>query len=138
MTNLFVWAEYNELAIALIDDPYLNAPVVACYRAAISRAYYAAFRTAHEQLKGYGVYVDESEGSHVGVIQAFLHSSVPERQEIGALLNLLKTYRVAADYYSEPVDRFGVGHGDAEFCVTEVTKALGLLKQSGSLPRPWY
>jgi len=138
MTNLFVWEEYNELAIALIDDPSLNAPVVACYRAAISRAYYAAFRTAHEQLNWYGVYVDESKGSHVGVIQAFLDSLDSERQEIGKLLKTLKAYRVAADYFSEPVDRFGVGYGDAELCITEVTKALDLLKQSGLLPRPWY
>lgn len=95
----FHWGDYLTLAESLVSDPAAPEPREAALRAAISRAYYAAFCSARNLAKSQGEIVPTRTASeHELVIVHFRGSSDPRRRRIGADLGRLRKYRNNADY----------------------------------------
>lgn len=90
----FNWSEYlnlaQELAQATTDEAKL--------RAAISRAYYAAFIKARNFLQEREGLTIPTENTHKYVINQFKNSSDPVRIKIGRRLLRLRGFRNQADY----------------------------------------
>jgi uncharacterized protein (UPF0332 family) len=89
---MFDWAEYFELAkeLAQRQDE-------ASQRSAISRAYYAAFCSARNRLRGQIVIPQTSE-AHSMVWNQFQESPAREQRQIGQLGRRLRHARTEADY----------------------------------------
>ena len=125
----FVWLDFLTLAQRLVSDPSNPGPEEAALRTAISRAYYAAFRSAatfaqvQDGLTLYGTGED-----HARVIAHFRFANDPSRKDIGFLLNRLKQRRTNADYDSglegEPKSRARSSVDIAR----NILKALGTLE----------
>lgn len=95
----FDWADYLKLAEALMRDPISPGPEEASLRTAISRAYYAAFRSASNLAAGRGEIIPAGLASDHGlVINHFQNATDPARQKIGAHLSRLRGNRNKADY----------------------------------------
>lgn len=95
----FDWADYLKLAEALTRDPISPGPEEASLRTAISRAYYAAFRSASNLAASRGEIIPTgSPGDHGLVINHFQQATDPARQKIGASLSRLRSNRNRADY----------------------------------------
>jgi uncharacterized protein (UPF0332 family) len=96
----FDWEQYLYLAQELAGkepDVYCNEE--AELRAAISRAYYAAFRLSRNFLVAKGEYdLKYGYGSHIDVINLFENSKIPERRPLGIHLRRMKIIRESADY----------------------------------------
>ena len=96
----FDWAEYLNVAQELADQPAKPANAEAKHRAAISRAYYAAFGIAKNHLR------DKDKDSaipmdgtvHRYVIDRFRLSTERQRKNIGNDLGRLREWRRQADY----------------------------------------
>ena len=67
------------------------------WRSAVSRAYYAAFCKAREQLRGEGV-DEQTLRSHWRVWKTFRSATESQRSLIAANGEVLKEYRQGADY----------------------------------------
>jgi uncharacterized protein (UPF0332 family) len=99
----FDWQEYLTLAQELMLNPSpLSSGEEARARAAISRAYYAAFIEArnHLHLKE-ATPVPRRENPHWFVIEQFKNSSDKIRRDIGANLERLRLDRNSADYQNQ-------------------------------------
>lgn len=95
----FNWSEYLNLAKELAGITTTPAIQNAKFRAAISRAYYAAFVTARNYLrdqKGHSIPI--TGDAHKYVSEQFKNSSDPQYQLIGNNLKRLRLYRNQADY----------------------------------------
>ena len=95
----FDWGDYLKLAEALQRDPSSPGPEEASLRTAISRSYYAAFRSASNLAVSKGEITPLGGASDHGlVINHFKNASDPARQKIGANLSRLRNNRNKADY----------------------------------------
>jgi uncharacterized protein (UPF0332 family) len=95
----FAWAEFNVFAQEIIAHPALNSGVEVVCRTAISRAYYAAFCTAHDFLVNVEhVYIDPTRDAHAQVAVGFQGRGDRPRRRVGAHLKTLRAQRNTADY----------------------------------------
>ncbi|MCX7707647.1 MAG: hypothetical protein N2204_06545 [Anaerolineae bacterium] len=95
----FNWADYLTLAEALMNDPRTPGPEEASLRTAISRAYYAAYRSALNLALSRGEITPVGSASdHVLVINHFRNANDRVKQKIGANLSRLRSNRNQADY----------------------------------------
>jgi hypothetical protein len=95
----FDWADYLKLAEALARDPNAPGPAEASLRTAISRAYYAAYRSAlNLAVKRGELAVAGLASDHTLVINHFRDASDRTRQKIGANLSRLRGNRNKAGY----------------------------------------
>jgi uncharacterized protein (UPF0332 family) len=86
----FNWVDYIQLAYKL-----LNGKDEACYRSAISRAYYGVFCIARDKI-GYQEY--KRSDVHSKVIDVYTSSNDEDERLIGWFLNDLRKARNVADY----------------------------------------
>ncbi|MDQ2806833.1 MAG: hypothetical protein M3Z04_07940 [Chloroflexota bacterium] len=96
----FNWAEYLDVAYELVGITVKHpAGQEAHQRAAISRAYYAAYKTALNVAKSRDRYVAPTNaGVHRQLIDHFANSTDVSRQDIARDLKELLEFRRAADY----------------------------------------
>ncbi|MFZ2420001.1 MAG: hypothetical protein WBD79_11930 [Anaerolineae bacterium] len=124
----FDWADYLKLAEALTRDPSSPGPEEASLRTAISRAYYAAYRSASNLAASRGELVPAGLASDHGlVINHFRYAADPVRQKIGAGLSRLRGNRNKADYDDVLSGR------PAATAQSSVTLARNVLTALGSL-----
>jgi uncharacterized protein (UPF0332 family) len=100
----FNWIDYLTLAETLVKAADKESATLkeAKYRAAISRAYYAAFCKAHNFLRDtYSLQIPIRD-PHNFVINQFLDANDQDQKVIGEKLHTLRTKRNKADYQ----DRF--------------------------------
>ena len=95
----FDWSEYltlaQELTSASISSPIQEAHL----RAAVSRAYYAAFCKARNYLHNKDGYLTPRRtNAHSDVIMKFERSGDMERRKVGTLLRSLRGIRNLVDY----------------------------------------
>jgi uncharacterized protein (UPF0332 family) len=95
----FPWSEFSRLASWLVDEGSRCPSEEAAHRSAISRAYYAAFRTAldwgerRKLLKPTGTGAD-----HEAVIGTLRRQVSPVAKRTGVQLDRLRRQRARADY----------------------------------------
>lgn len=97
----FNWAEYLSLAETLCGMLVSGPPVgiEAQQRAAVSRAYYAGYVSAHNRLRDVdGVRVPEGENPHGFVRKQYTDDPDPLRRYIGIALGRLGVARNRCDY----------------------------------------
>lgn len=95
----FDWSENLYLARELVGKPDKASNEEVKLRAALSRAYYAAFGKARNYLQDNTPFIaSSSKDTHWDVINQFLHDSNPARRQIGWDLRYLFNYRKQADY----------------------------------------
>ncbi|GAB4405755.1 MAG: hypothetical protein Kow00123_18080 [Anaerolineales bacterium] len=94
----FDWAEYLELALELMGQEVAPAGEEARLRAAVSRAYYAAFCKARNCLLEEGWDLPRDSKIHAAVHERFATSSYNRRKQIGMDLKRLRADRNKADY----------------------------------------
>jgi uncharacterized protein (UPF0332 family) len=95
----FDWSEYLKVAKELAGTATAPANQEAKLRAAISRAYYAAFIKARNHLREKERHSIPTTGdAHKYVSDLFDLSPDPMRQSIAEKLARLRTYRKQADY----------------------------------------
>lgn len=95
----FDWVEYLDLAKHLAGEVVTSVTTESKFRASISRAYFAADRTAKNFLR-------DRDGNRVGppnehdkIVNLFAgHPTDRTRRRIGQNLNRLREYRKQADY----------------------------------------
>lgn len=96
----FNWSEFQYLAWELTGKPQKATSREAKLRSAISRSYYAAFRTARNYLRdkeGYNPFA--AENSHQDVINWFFNQSSDQTfRNVARYLNRLRKQRNRADY----------------------------------------
>jgi uncharacterized protein (UPF0332 family) len=108
----FDWSHYLVLAKKLLDEADSFPNKEAAQRAAISRAYYAAFKKAEEFLlkrNEISAVVNRPEkdedseriSSHWRVIRAVFYSRNQHRKKIGERLVQLRFDRQSADYHAQ-------------------------------------
>jgi uncharacterized protein (UPF0332 family) len=105
----FDWKEYLAVAKRLLAEYETQPNKEANLRTAVSRAYYASFKTAEEFLlrKNEISPIDEDDdeeqriGSHWRVIRAFAYSRNRHRKQIGEALIRMRFDRESADYHAE-------------------------------------
>jgi len=98
----FDWTEYLTLARELVGDSAVAATPEARRRAAISRAYYAAYGAARQLLVTRGEYANpDRSGSHEAVIRLFREHPARGRQDLGRDLDRLRRAREIADYQAD-------------------------------------
>ncbi len=117
---MFNWAEYLELAEVLVGVE----PQEAAWRSAVSRAYYAAFKSAYNFLCAEGVRLPAGiPGSHMNVWRRF-RGSGPARRSVGLKGDRLRRRRTGADYDdSKPIVR-----QDVDYAIQEAKHVLATLK----------
>lgn len=94
----FNWSDYLGLAQELVNQNSLAASEEACFRSAISRAYYAAFIQGRNLLRDRENLPINLANTHQYVIQQFKNSSELIRQKVGKDLSRLRANRNLADY----------------------------------------
>jgi hypothetical protein len=95
----FAWGDYLTVAEALVHQRGTLAPEDACCRAAISRAYYAAYGAARNHARDVeGLRLAQTGDDHQRVLGHYLRAATPAPQAIGALLFRLRQARAQADY----------------------------------------
>lgn len=120
----FEWKDYLDLAreLATRSDE-------GCKRTAFSRAYYAAYRTAHDwyEHRYPGTFPPGGHNSHAVVWAAFqssTHSGDWRYGRIGTLGNRLKGRRVDADYYRPLKQRTAIKLNDTLMEAEEIITIL--------------
>jgi uncharacterized protein (UPF0332 family) len=96
----FNWKDYLTFAENIYDAPELPGPREAALRAAVSRAYYAAFCASVEFGQSIGFYPSKNGEDHES-IRKFFREMKPESstaQRISVQLNRLHDNRKKADY----------------------------------------
>ncbi len=102
----FPWNEYLTLAETLLDNRAAFAHEEACYRAAISRAYYAAYCAARNHaLDNEGLIIPNRRNKHQYVITHYTNGRRKEQKVVGVNLGRLRTKRNRADYDNPNIDR---------------------------------
>ena len=95
----FPWRDYLTVAEALIHARNRFAPAEARYRAAISRAYYAAYGAARHQAQEHEGYIPVVSGrDHRFVVDHYLTGISRTHHQIGRTLQRLMDNRLQADY----------------------------------------
>ena len=95
----FAWVEYLAVAEALVRQRGTLADAEACCRAAISRAYYAAFGAARNHARDVeGLVLTQTGDDHRQVLLHYRRAPDPVHQELGELLFRLRRHRTQADY----------------------------------------
>jgi uncharacterized protein (UPF0332 family) len=120
----FNWSDFLTLAVSLQTAPALPGPEEAALRTAISRAYYAAFRSALDLAESREGYQPRHSGEdHRGVIAHYSGRADRAHQKIGTTLDRLRANRRKADYD----DTIGNLPNTAAASVQMAGKVLGLL-----------
>lgn len=95
----FDWTDYYDLAGELAGPARLRSGREARLRSALSRAYYAAFCLARNQLRDREGHAVPPHGqAHQYVANAFAASADPRRAAIGVRLGRLRRERNRVDY----------------------------------------
>jgi hypothetical protein len=95
----FAWREYLTVAEALFQQRGTLADTEACCRAAISRAYYAAYCAARNYARdGEGLRLAQTGMDHRQVLLHYRQAPDVPHQTLGALLFRLRRDRTLADY----------------------------------------
>jgi uncharacterized protein (UPF0332 family) len=100
----FDWVDYLKLAEALQANPDVPGPREASFRAATSRAYYAAFQCAVSFAKNEGFHPDYTGGDHHSIRRHFREhqpNNKDIRGKISVELDRMYDNRRMADYYNE-------------------------------------
>ena len=95
------WAEYLSIAESLCGTPVSGPPIgsEAQQRAGVSRASYAAFVSARNQLRDADtVSIPSSGNPHRFVASHYTDSAVPRRAQIGIELDRIRLPRNRCDY----------------------------------------
>lgn len=94
---MFDWATFLDLAEKLAKEPDES-----CQRAAVSRAYYAAFCSARNKLRDENKYTPTGHGNdHVNVWLCFQNGPDKEHKRIYQTGCILKRWRAQVDYNDE-------------------------------------
>jgi uncharacterized protein (UPF0332 family) len=123
----FDWTAYLDLARELAGQS--SGPLLeeARLRSAISRAYYAAFKTAFNYLCSNNPAARfQREGAHQYVCERFSHNPDVGWQNVGSLLDRLRRLRNRADY-DDQVDDLRSDTQRALQDATDIIAALGKL-----------
>ena len=94
----FAWPDFLTLARSLHQDPGCPGPDEACLRSAVSRAYYAAYRTARDWAQSQSFTVTKEGREHEAVRRYFNRHSNIVANKVGADLLRLSRARNRADY----------------------------------------
>ena len=95
----FAWLDYLVLAEALLQAHTTLAPEEACWRAAISRAYYAVYGVARMRARDQeGLRLPPAAEAHQRVITHYRQGASPLHRAIGDSLRQLRSARNRADY----------------------------------------
>jgi hypothetical protein len=98
----FLWRDYLTVAAALIQARNTFAPAEGRYRAAISRAYYAAYGAARNHARDYEGYSPVPTGRDHGLVAAhYLAGTTRTHHKIGRILERLLLERHRADYQDD-------------------------------------
>ncbi len=101
----FDWYQYLVLAEHLYDNRDTFPDREACLRAAISKAYYAAFCLARNYARDFDrLVLDESAQDHGSVKKHYIRAPDPKNRQVGNLLDRLRDSRNQADY-SDTIDK---------------------------------
>ena len=101
----FAWEEYLTVAEALVQQRATLASEEACCRAAISRAYYAAYGVARNHARdSEGLVLSQTGDDHRQVLLHYRRAPDPAHQELGELLFRLRRHRTQADYADTLLD----------------------------------
>ena len=101
----FAWVEYLTVAEALVRQRATLADEEACCRAAISRAYYAAYGAARNHARDVeGLVLSQTGDDHRQVLGHYRHAADAAHQELGELLFRLRRHRTQADYADTLLD----------------------------------
>jgi uncharacterized protein (UPF0332 family) len=102
---IFDWYEYLVLAEYLYDNRDTFPDREACLRAAISKAYYAAFCSSRYYAVTFdGLVLKGSAEDHGSVKKFYIRASDLKKKQVGNLLDRLRDFRNEADY-SDTIDR---------------------------------
>jgi uncharacterized protein (UPF0332 family) len=102
---IFDWYQYLVLAEYLYDNRDTFPDREACLRAAISKAYYAAFCSARNYARDFDrLVLDESAQDHGSVKKHYIRAPDPKNRQVGNLLDRLRDSRNQADY-SDTIDK---------------------------------
>jgi uncharacterized protein (UPF0332 family) len=102
---IFDWYQYLVLAEYLYDNRENFPDREACLRAAISKAYYAAFCLARNYARDIDrLVLDESAQDHGSVKKHYIRAPDPKNRQVGSLLDRLRDSRNQADY-SDTIDK---------------------------------
>ncbi len=88
-----------------LAERWIEAPIEAEWRSAVSRAYYAAFHEARRRLRQLGFEVPRGEGAHAYLSLRLSNCGTPPLQDAGYTLNSLRRERNRADYDIDRVMR---------------------------------
>ena len=101
----FDWYQYLVLAEYLYDNRDTFPDREACLRAAISKAYYAAFYSARNYARDFDrLVLDETAQDHGSVKKHYIRAPDPKNRQVGNLLDRLRDSRNQADY-SDRIDK---------------------------------
>lgn len=127
----FDWREYLTLAENLCTNSHDFLNQEACFRVAISRAYYAAFCTARNYAKKYDHLSLRKTGEDHGLVKNHYESANDsntqqkrKRRKIGSNLHRLRNLRNKADYD----DIFSSLENEAKQAITISTQVIKLLE----------
>jgi uncharacterized protein (UPF0332 family) len=81
-----------------LAERWVQQPTEAEWRAALSRAYYAAFHEARALLRSLGFRVPRGDRAHAYLWMRLLNAGDPQVQATGSDLNILRNQRNRADY----------------------------------------
>ena len=96
---------YLTVAEALVRQRAILADEEACCRAAISRAYYAAYGAARNHARDVeGLVLSQTGDDHRQVLLHYRHAADVAHQELGELLFRLRRHRTQADYADTLLD----------------------------------
>ncbi len=95
----FDWTKYCDLSDLLHAQAGTFADSEACFRVAISRAYYSAFCASRNHARdNEQLVLGNNAGDHSVVKEHFLNAPDREHQKVAADLGRLRTSRNKADY----------------------------------------
>jgi len=127
----FDWADYLCLASALQKDPACPGPEEACFRSAISRAYYAAYRRASDFAEVEEGFIPTRRGVDHGRLQDhFRNQPDKTHKKVYSRLNRLGGNRAKADYDSTYVGSLASEAQSAVDLARNLLNGLDSLKET--------
>jgi uncharacterized protein (UPF0332 family) len=122
----FDWYQYLVLAEYLYDNRDTFPDREACLRAAISKAYYAAFCSARNYARDFDrLVLDETAQDHGSVKKHYIRAPDPKNRQVGNSLDRLRDSRNQADY-SDEIDKL---EELAKAAISQSKQVHTLLKQ---------
>jgi uncharacterized protein (UPF0332 family) len=122
----FDWYQYLVLAEYLYDNRDTFPDREACLRAAISKAYYAAFCSARNYARDCDrLALNESAQDHGSVKKHYIRAPDPKNRQVGNSLDRLRDSRNQADY-SDSIDKL---EELAKAAISQSKQVHTLLKQ---------